>query len=109
MSWYLQSYYYYNPVTLSQVSSIGASLRANPSLQCTIVLDSLRGHRGNPNSLSILGTLIQEFPRQFSLYMYHTPSLRGLLKWALPERINEVVGLQHTKLQVFDDNVLMTG
>lgn len=97
------------PLSLFQVLLIGSSLRNKPSLQCSIILDCLRGHRGNPNSLSVLGTLIRDFPRRFSLYMYHTPSLRGLLKWGLPGRINEVVGLQHTKIHVFDDDVLLTG
>lgn len=43
------------------------------------------------------------------MYLYHTPKLSGLLKSILPERTNEIVGLQHMKLYIFDDTVLISG
>uniref|UniRef100_A0A158P9N6 CDP-diacylglycerol--glycerol-3-phosphate 3-phosphatidyltransferase n=1 Tax=Angiostrongylus cantonensis TaxID=6313 RepID=A0A158P9N6_ANGCA len=43
------------------------------------------------------------------VYLYHTPKLRGLLRHILPERANEIIGLQHMKIYVFDDTVLLTG
>ena len=43
------------------------------------------------------------------LYLYHTPNLRGVLKWAVPERFNEVMGLQHMKIYLFDDDLLLSG
>uniref|UniRef100_A0A6A7FQ07 CDP-diacylglycerol--glycerol-3-phosphate 3-phosphatidyltransferase n=1 Tax=Hirondellea gigas TaxID=1518452 RepID=A0A6A7FQ07_9CRUS len=41
--------------------------------------------------------------------LFHTPELRGFLKWLLPQRWNEVVGLQHMKLYIFDDALLISG
>ncbi|XP_064089434.1 CDP-diacylglycerol--glycerol-3-phosphate 3-phosphatidyltransferase, mitochondrial-like isoform X2 [Macrobrachium nipponense] len=41
--------------------------------------------------------------------LYHTPNLRGFLKWLIPQRWNEVIGLQHMKLYVFDDSLIMSG
>ncbi|CAM9217654.1 unnamed protein product, partial [Lampetra fluviatilis] len=41
--------------------------------------------------------------------LYHTPSLRGLLRLLLPEKLNEAVGLQHMKLYVTDDTVIVSG
>ena len=41
--------------------------------------------------------------------MYHTPLLRGALKALVPQRYNETLGLQHTKIFVFDDSVILSG
>ena len=41
--------------------------------------------------------------------MYHTPLLRGVLKALVPQRYNETLGLQHTKIFVFDDSVILSG
>ena len=43
------------------------------------------------------------------VFLYHTPALRGALKRLLGERTNEIVGLQHMKLYVFDDDVIISG
>ena len=41
--------------------------------------------------------------------LFHSPDLRGLTKLALPERVNEVVGLQHMKLYIFDNSIVISG
>uniref|UniRef100_A0A5K3ER57 CDP-diacylglycerol--glycerol-3-phosphate 3-phosphatidyltransferase n=1 Tax=Mesocestoides corti TaxID=53468 RepID=A0A5K3ER57_MESCO len=41
--------------------------------------------------------------------LYHSHRLRSWLRKILPERLNEVVGLQHIKVYVFDDNVILSG
>ena len=41
--------------------------------------------------------------------LYHTPLLRGALKALVPQRYNETLGLQHTKIFVFDDSVILSG
>ena len=53
--------------------------------------------------------LVQSFKEQCSVHLYHTPALRGLLRAILPERFNEVVGLQHMKIYLFDDTLLISG
>jgi CDP-diacylglycerol--glycerol-3-phosphate 3-phosphatidyltransferase len=35
--------------------------------------------------------------------------LRGYLKQYLPERVNEIVGLQHMKFFIFDDSIIISG
>ncbi|XP_048466715.1 CDP-diacylglycerol--glycerol-3-phosphate 3-phosphatidyltransferase, mitochondrial isoform X2 [Rhincodon typus] len=35
--------------------------------------------------------------------------LRGILKFLLPERFNEIIGLQHIKIYLFDNNVIVSG
>ena len=92
-----------------KVAAIDEALSNNDSLECNILLDCLRGNRGSPNSRTLLQELGDRHGNRFRLYMYHTPRLRGVLKKVVPERFNEVVGLQHTKINVFDDNVLLTG
>jgi hypothetical protein len=40
--------------------------------------------------------------------LFQTPLLRGMARY-LPERFNEVIGVQHIKALVCDDDVLITG
>ena len=44
-----------------------------------------------------------------SVHMFHTPRLRGLTKRMLPARFNEIVGVQHVKLYLFDDTLVLSG
>lgn len=77
-------------------------------LQVNILLDANRGSRGAKNSRTMLLPLLRSHPHcQVSLY--HTPALRGLLRYMLPPRYNELVGLQHMKLYLFDNFVIISG
>ena len=82
---------------------------SKPAIKCTILLDHLRGSRGKPNSRSMLQKLVQRYGEDFRLHLYHTPNLRGLLRRIGPERFNEVMGLQHMKIYLFDDDVVLSG
>ena len=53
--------------------------------------------------------LVNQFSDRFQLRLYHTPNLRGLLKWVGPERFNEVMGLQHMKVYIFDNSLVISG
>jgi len=77
--------------------------------EVTMLLDHLRGSRGLPNSKTMLSKLVSDSRGNFQLYLYHTPNLRGLVKRYFPERFNEGFGLQHMKLFVFDNDVILTG
>lgn len=91
------------------MQALDEALAAKPNLTVFILLDCLRGTRGTTNSASLLRPLISKYPNQFQLHMYHTPELRGMLKAVLPERMNEIVGLQHMKLYIFDHSLLISG
>lgn len=52
---------------------------------------------------------MQSYRDQVKVSLYHTPDLRGIWKTHMPERWNEIVGLLHMKVCVFDDDVLITG
>lgn len=73
------------------------------------LLDFTRGSRGVHNSRTMLQPLIASHPQTCSVSLYHTPNLRGFLKWLIPQRWNEVIGLQHMKLYVFDDSLIISG
>ncbi len=80
------------------------------NLKVRILLDATRGSRGaQTNSRTMLLPLVQSYSQQCSVHFYHTPALRGLLKKILPERWNEIVGLQHMKIYIFDDSLLISG
>ncbi|XP_078740795.1 CDP-diacylglycerol--glycerol-3-phosphate 3-phosphatidyltransferase, mitochondrial, partial [Lampetra fluviatilis] len=81
----------------------------DPRLHIHLLLDATRGSRGFPNSVSMLLPLLDELPSPLRVSLYHTPSLRGLLRLLLPEKLNEAVGLQHMKLYVTDDTVIVSG
>ena len=51
----------------------------------------------------------KKFQHSCRVSLYHTPLLRGALKALVPQRYNETLGLQHTKIFVFDDSVILSG
>ncbi|KAG9469942.1 hypothetical protein GDO78_019279 [Eleutherodactylus coqui] len=78
-------------------------------LQVSILLDYTRGSRGKKNSRTMLLPLLRRYPDRVRVSLFHTPNLRGLLRWLAPERFNETIGLQHMKIYLFDDNVILSG
>ena len=99
------------PFQSDQVDALREALSdaSRPDLTCVLLLDYLRGSRGDHNSRSMLRDLVAQFGPRFQLCLYHTPNLRGLLRWAGPERFNEVMGLQHMKVYLSDDDLLISG
>ena len=83
--------------------------QSRPNLHCSVLLDYLRGSRGFPNSRTMVQPLVNDYGDRFKLHLYHTPNLRGLLKWVGPERFNEVMGLQHMKIYIFDNDLILSG
>jgi CDP-diacylglycerol--glycerol-3-phosphate 3-phosphatidyltransferase len=90
------------------VNAIQRNLKENRDLKVNILLDYTRGTRGKKNSKVMLMPLVQESDNcKFSLY--HTPMLRGMTKRLAPGRYNELIGLQHMKIYLFDDTVILSG
>ncbi|XP_023287829.1 CDP-diacylglycerol--glycerol-3-phosphate 3-phosphatidyltransferase, mitochondrial isoform X2 [Orussus abietinus] len=93
------------------VSTIESSLKAsNGGIRVTILLDYMRGSRGKVNSRKMLEPLLRkEWSQCCTVFLYHTPRLRGLLKAVIPDRFNELIGLQHMKLYMVDDALIISG
>lgn len=104
------------------MSHIHAAARRN--VQVRILLDYTRGSRGESNSRTMLTPMLREFSRpspasgsdsgeppgnQVQVALYHSPKLRGLLRWLLPQRWNETLGLTHLKVYLFDDTLVLSG
>lgn len=90
------------------VAAISKNLAVNSELNVDILLDFTRGTRGETNSKTKLMPLLQQ-TANCRLSLYHTPSLRGLTKRLAPPRWNELLGLQHMKIYLFDDTVIISG
>ncbi|KAK5968904.1 CDP-diacylglycerol--glycerol-3-phosphate 3-phosphatidyltransferase [Trichostrongylus colubriformis] len=90
------------------VDAISSNLKENEELKVAVLLDCLRGTRGERKDQSST-TLLKAIADRASVYLFHTPKLAGVMKRILPERTNEIVGLQHMKLYIFDDTVLISG
>lgn len=90
------------------IKTIRQNLKENIKLKVNILLDYSRGTRGKQNSKTMLMPLIQE-SNNCNLSLYHTPALRGLTKRLAPSRWNELLGLQHMKLYLFDNTVIISG
>lgn len=90
------------------VSSIHNNVKQNSELKVNILLDCARGLRGEKNSKLMLQGLVNE-SQNVLLSLYHTPNLRGFTKKFIPPRWNELVGLQHMKIYVADDTVILSG
>lgn len=78
-------------------------------LTFNVLLDYQRGTRGVVNSRTLLKEFISDMPEQCNVFLYQTPRLQGSLSKVLPARYNELVGLQHMKLYIADDSVLLSG
>ncbi|RVE59812.1 hypothetical protein OJAV_G00192210 [Oryzias javanicus] len=81
----------------------------SPGLKVSILLDYTRGSRGQVNSRTMLLPLLQRFTSQMRVSLYHTPDLRGLLRLLVPQRFNETIGVQHIKVYLFDDSIIISG
>ncbi|KAL3967938.1 E3 ubiquitin-protein ligase [Sarotherodon galilaeus] len=81
----------------------------SPDLKVSILLDYTRGSRGKINSRTMLLPLLQRFTSQMRVSLYHTPDLRGLLRLLVPQRFNETIGVQHIKVYLFDDSIIISG
>ncbi|TDG49965.1 hypothetical protein AWZ03_003475 [Drosophila navojoa] len=93
----------------SFVQTLRHSLKAESSLRLNVLLDFTRGTRGVANSKTMLLPLVREFGEQVQFSLYHTPDLRGMTKRFAPPRWNELFGLQHMKVYLFDDAVIISG
>lgn len=94
------------------VENLHTAVANKPSgeLQLTVLLDYTRGSRGGDcSSRTLLTPLLKDFPSSVSVSLYHSPKLRGFVKWLLPQKWNEIIGLQHIKVYIFDDDVILSG
>lgn len=79
------------------------------NLKVNVLLDYARGSRYKNNSRTMLLPLLKTRESNCQICLYHTPFLRGLKKKLAPERFNEVFGIQHMKLYIFDDYLIISG
>eukprot|EP00093_Oithona_nana_P000709 00709.XXX_2912_1829_1 [CDS] Oithona nana genome sequencing. len=93
------------------VNCVQQSLQSSRRPRTLFLLDFCRGNRliGDSSSVSMLRPLLQDFENSCAVSLYHTPDLRGIKKRLLPDKFNETIGLQHCKLYVFDNSVLISG
>ncbi|TSK14780.1 CDP-diacylglycerol--glycerol-3-phosphate 3-phosphatidyltransferase, mitochondrial [Bagarius yarrelli] len=89
--------------------ALGRSQQEATDLKVSVLLDYTRGSRGKNNSRTMLLPLLQSFPEQMRVSLYHTPDLRGLLRLLVPERFNETIGVQHIKVYLFDNSLIISG
>ncbi|KAE8203362.1 hypothetical protein A4X06_0g978 [Tilletia controversa] len=89
------------------------ALSRNPGLRCTLLLDALRSTReglNRPSSASLVAALVRDFPGQVDARLHLTPRVTSSwLRKLLPKRFGEGLGLQHMKLYVADDSLIISG
>ena len=87
-------------------------LHQNANLQVEVLIDYFRGTRIDKNgqsTLSLLLPLYLKYPDRFTLHLYHTPNINNFLKLIVPSRFIEGFGLQHMKLYLFDNSLIVSG
>lgn len=92
------------------VDEIQQNINRNSDLKVNILIDYTRGTRGKGDDTS--KGLIQKLvdgSKNVLVSLYHTPNLRGITKRIVPARWNELIGLQHMKIYVADQTVLISG
>jgi CDP-diacylglycerol---glycerol-3-phosphate 3-phosphatidyltransferase len=90
------------------IKAMQTNVSRNPNLEINFLLDYTRGTRGVQNSKAIIMPLLQQ-SENCKLSLYHTPLLRGITKRIAPARWNELLGIQHMKIYLFDDTVIISG
>ena len=91
---------------------IDRQLSQNSNLKVEILIDYFRGTRFDKNGESTFSLLIplhQKYPERFTLHLYHTPNINKFLKLIVPSRFIEGFGLQHMKLYIFDNSIIVSG
>lgn len=96
------------PLEKNLVSAIKSRMDNDKALKVNVLLDFQRGSRGAFNSKSMLLPLLEE-SQKCQLSFYHTPYLRGFYKKWIPQRWNELIELQHMKIYLIDDSVIVSG
>eukprot|EP00890_Picochlorum_soloecismus_P005576 jgi/Picsp_1/6019/NSC_03373-R1_phosphatidylglycerophosphate synthase 1 len=72
--------------------------------------DGGRPDLGSKSSVDVLVDQIMSSGRgNLSLSLFHSPLLRGILNRTLPPRVREIVGVQHMKIYIFDDTLILSG
>ncbi|XP_033336225.2 phosphatidylglycerophosphate synthase 1 isoform X1 [Megalopta genalis] len=83
---------------------------SNGNIEVKLLFDYMRGSRGKLNSCKMLQPLLNgKYGHCCQIFLYHTPKLRGILKMIIPVRFNELVGLQHMKLYMIDNDLIISG
>ncbi|TPX49502.1 CDP-diacylglycerol---glycerol-3-phosphate 1-phosphatidyltransferase [Synchytrium endobioticum] len=89
------------------VEALHASLREKPELNVHVLLDSLY----KPQALGMLAKLKQEFDGRCRLSFFESPTAarKVIIKRILTTRVDEVLGVQHMKCYLFDNDVIIGG
>ena len=95
--------------SLQLINSCEKALSDNAELECHFLGDYPRGCRGADSTRQVCLPLKKKFPKRARISLYHTPYLRGFWKFILPKKLDETIGVQHSKLYLFDDDVVMSG
>ncbi|CAF4845591.1 unnamed protein product [Pieris macdunnoughi] len=85
------------------------NIKNNDNVKLNVLLDYQRGTRGEVNSLSLFTDFTTGVTDRCKLALYQTPRLQGSWSKVLPSRYNEIVGLQHMKLYISDNSVILSG
>jgi CDP-diacylglycerol---glycerol-3-phosphate 3-phosphatidyltransferase len=93
---------------------VAAQVASQPGLEVTACFDyarGLRGVSGGRNTIEMLEAVLDSSTRknQVQLGLFQVPQHHGLLARRLPPRWAEGIGVQHIKLYVFDDTVVLSG
>ena len=108
-----------DPPTKILVDAIFANLRksnknsetekSKTGLTFEIVCDYARGNRNSDSTRGAILPIKKEFPDKVKLSMYSTPAIGNTVNNYFPSILKETIGVQHSKIYLFDDNVILSG
>ncbi|KAI9332999.1 hypothetical protein BDR26DRAFT_868809, partial [Obelidium mucronatum] len=102
----------HNEVGLQQ--ALASKLATNTNVKLHIVVDAMRGSRITDRStqastVSLLAPLKQRFDSQTTISLFQLAPSNNPIRNLVPQRFNEAFALQHVKVYVFDDDVVVSG
>ncbi|EDQ85191.1 uncharacterized protein MONBRDRAFT_34369 [Monosiga brevicollis MX1] len=96
------------PMEQKLIDAITERAAAKPDLRLRFLLDYTRGTRVDAQGRSS-ATALLHLAEQGRCALYHTPRLRSVARQLLRSPLNEIMGLQHMKLYVVDNKVIISG
>jgi len=96
------------------VDTLREAVVKNKDLRVTLLFDRTRSLRCSKDALykstlHLLFPLVKSHPDRVVAYFYQTPLLTPLLQKWLPSRFQEVVGVQHLKVFIGDEDIILSG
>ena len=91
------------------VAAVESAMRQRPQMGVGLLFDEGRGTRPESSGETSVSTALPLIRRGARLHLWRSPNRVAWKEAFLGKRLSELLGVQHAKVHVFDDTVLLSG